>query len=163
MASPGVGPAEASAKDGFESTWPQPRGPRGLGAGAGAGGAAAGGGAGGAAAGGSAAPQDGRRAGDGAAAGAAARAPQGPDEGGAAGGGAPLLAGAGAEAACKPASTCAEINQCVGRTRQFFTKSFSAMTRPCWLRRAVRNEHRQAIEQASRRWRGGRRERAVMF
>ncbi len=46
MASPGVGPAEASAKDGFESTWPQPRGPagRGLGAGAGAGGAAAGGG-----------------------------------------------------------------------------------------------------------------------
>ena len=29
MASPGVGPAEASAKDGFESTWPQPRGPAG--------------------------------------------------------------------------------------------------------------------------------------
>ena len=34
---------------------------------------------------------------------------------------------------------------------------FSAMTRPCWLRRAVRNRHRHAIEQASRRWRGGRR------
>ena len=26
-----------------------------------------------------------------------------------------------------------------------------------WLRRAVRNRHRHAIEQASRRWRGGRR------
>ena len=32
------------------------------------------------------------------------------------------------------------------------------MTLPCWLRRAVRNLHRHAIEQASRRWRGGRRE-----
>ena len=30
------------------------------------------------------------------------------------------------------------------------------MTRLCWLRRAVRNRHRHAIEQASRRWRGGR-------
>ena len=30
------------------------------------------------------------------------------------------------------------------------------MTRPCWLSRAVRNRHRHAIEQASRRWRGGR-------
>ena len=29
------------------------------------------------------------------------------------------------------------------------------MTRPCWLRRAVRNRHRHAVEQASRRWRGG--------
>ena len=29
---------------------------------------------------------------------------------------------------------------------------FSAMTRPCWLRRAVRNRHRHAIEQASHRW-----------
>ena len=35
---------------------------------------------------------------------------------------------------------------------------FSAMTRPCRLRRAVANRHRHAIEQASRRWRGGRRE-----
>ena len=34
---------------------------------------------------------------------------------------------------------------------------FSAMTRPRWLRRAVRNQHRHAIEQVSRRWRGGRR------
>ena len=35
---------------------------------------------------------------------------------------------------------------------------FSVMTRPCWLRRAVRSRHRHAIEQASRRWRGGRRD-----
>ena len=34
---------------------------------------------------------------------------------------------------------------------------FSAMTWPRWFRRAVRNRHRHAIEQASRRWRGGRR------
>merc|ERR1712091_786200 len=34
---------------------------------------------------------------------------------------------------------------------------FSAMTRPSWLCRAVRNRHRHAIERASRRWRGGRR------
>ena len=40
---------------------------------------------------------------------------------------------------------------------------FSVMTRPCWLRRAVRNRHSHAIEQASRRWRGGRRERDVKF
>ena len=33
---------------------------------------------------------------------------------------------------------------------------FSAMTLPCWLRRAARNRHRHAIEQASRRLRGGR-------
>ena len=35
---------------------------------------------------------------------------------------------------------------------------FSAMTRPTWLGRAVGNRHRHAIEQASRRWRGGRRD-----
>ena len=35
---------------------------------------------------------------------------------------------------------------------------FSAMTRSSWLCRAVRNRHRHAIEQASRRWRGGRRD-----
>ena len=35
---------------------------------------------------------------------------------------------------------------------------FSAMTRPCWPRRAVRNRHRHAIKQASRRWRGGQRD-----
>ena len=35
---------------------------------------------------------------------------------------------------------------------------FSALTRPSWLGRAVRNRHRHAIEQAARRWRGGRRD-----
>ena len=35
---------------------------------------------------------------------------------------------------------------------------FSAMTRPSWLGGAVRNRHRHAIEQASRRWREGRRD-----
>ena len=34
----------------------------------------------------------------------------------------------------------------------------SAMTRPSWLRRAARNRHRHAVEQAPRRWRGGRRD-----
>ena len=34
----------------------------------------------------------------------------------------------------------------------------SAMTRPCWLRRTVRNPLCHAIEQALRRWRGGRRD-----
>ena len=38
---------------------------------------------------------------------------------------------------------------------------FSAMARPSWLGRAVRNEHHHAIEQASRRWRGGRRDDAA--
>ena len=33
---------------------------------------------------------------------------------------------------------------------------FSAMTWPRWLHRAVRNRHHHAVEQASRRWRGGR-------
>ena len=32
---------------------------------------------------------------------------------------------------------------------------FSATTWPRWLRRAVRSQHRHAIEQAVRRWRGG--------
>jgi hypothetical protein len=32
------------------------------------------------------------------------------------------------------------------------------MTRPSWLGRATRNRHRHAIEQASHRWRGGRRD-----
>ena len=35
---------------------------------------------------------------------------------------------------------------------------FSAMTRLSWLDRAVRNSPRHAVEQASRRWRGGRRD-----
>ena len=42
----------------------------------------------------------------------------------------------------------------------------SAMAWPRWFRRAARNRHRHAIEQASRRWRGGRRcdsERVVKF
>ena len=34
----------------------------------------------------------------------------------------------------------------------------SAMTRPCWLRRTVRNPLCHAVEQALRRWRGGRRD-----
>ncbi len=38
--------------------------------------------------------------------------------------------------------TCVEIN---------------SILRPCWLGRAVGNWHRHAVEQASRRWRGGRR------
>ena len=56
-----------------------------------------------------------------------------------------------------PAQRCVEINQCVGCTRQFFTKSFlgDGAARPSWLDRALRNEHHHAIEQASRRWRGG--------
>ena len=48
------------------------------------------------------------------------------------------------------------------RDRDYYRNSslsnFSAMELPCWFRRAVRNRHRHAIEQASRRWRGGRRD-----
>jgi len=36
------------------------------------------------------------------------------------------------------------------------------MTRPCWLRRALRNRHRRAIEQASHRWRGDRDDRRAV-
>ena len=53
---------------------------------------------------------------------------------------------------------CVEINQCVGCTDNSSLSHFSAMTRPSWLGRAARNRHRHAIEQASRRWRGGRRD-----
>ena len=53
-------------------------------------------------------------------------------------------------------TTCVEINQCVGCTSSL--SHFSAMARPSWLGRAARNRHRHAIEQAPRRWRGGRRE-----
>ena len=63
----------------------------------------------------------------------------------------------------KYVEACVEINQCVGCTDNSSLSHFSAMTRPSWLGRAVRNRHRHAIEQASRRWRGGRRERAVKF
>ena len=52
---------------------------------------------------------------------------------------------------------CVEINQCVTCTDNSSLSHFSVMTRPCWLRRAVRNEDHHAIEQASRRWRAGRR------
>ena len=52
---------------------------------------------------------------------------------------------------------CVEINQCIGCTDNSSLSHFSAMTWPRWLRRALRNRHRHAIEQASRRWRGGRR------
>ena len=44
------------------------------------------------------------------------------------------------------APACVEVNQCVECTAS-----------PCWLRRVVMNRHRHAIEQSSRRWRGGRR------
>ena len=54
--------------------------------------------------------------------------------------------------------SCVEINQCVGCTDNSSLSHFSAMTRPSWLGRAARNRHRHAIEQASRRWRGGRRD-----
>ena len=45
---------------------------------------------------------------------------------------------------------CVEINP--------VRRVHSAMTLPCWPRRAMRSRHRHAIEQASHRWRGGRRE-----
>ena len=53
--------------------------------------------------------------------------------------------------------TCVEINQCVGTPDNSSFSHFSAMTWPRWLCRLVRNRYRHAIEQASRRWRGGRR------
>ena len=61
---------------------------------------------------------------------------------------------------CQPmrVSTCVEINQCFGCTDNTSLSHFSAMTRPSWLGRAARNRHRHAIEQASRRWREGRRD-----
>ena len=63
-----------------------------------------------------------------------------------------------------PARSCVEVNQCVGCTDNSSLSHFSAMTRPCWPRRAVRNRPCDAIEQASRRWRGvDAKERAVKF
>ena len=56
---------------------------------------------------------------------------------------------------------CVEINQCVGCPENSSLSHFSAMTRPCRLCRAVTNRHCHAIEQASRRWRGGRRDDAA--
>ena len=46
-------------------------------------------------------------------------------------------------------------NQPVCRVHDSSLSRFSAMTRSSWLGRAARNRHRYAIEQASRRWRGG--------
>ena len=51
---------------------------------------------------------------------------------------------------------CVEINSASGAPDNSSLSHFSAMTWPSWLGRAVRNWHRHAIEQASRRWRGGR-------
>ena len=48
---------------------------------------------------------------------------------------------------------CVEINQRVGCTDNSSLSHFSAVTRPSWLRRALRNRHRHAVEQVSRRWR----------
>ena len=63
------------------------------------------------------------------------------------------------------AKACVEINQCVGCDSSL--SHFSAMTRPSWLGRAMRNRHRHALELASRRWRGDdatiQHERAVKF
>ena len=50
-----------------------------------------------------------------------------------------------------------ETNPCVGSTRPFFTTSFLGDGAAVLAPRAARNRHRHAIEQASRRWRGGRR------
>ena len=52
-------------------------------------------------------------------------------------------------------------NQPVCRVHNSSRSHFTAMTQPCWLRRVVRNRHRHAIEQVSRRWRGGRRDDAA--
>ena len=51
-----------------------------------------------------------------------------------------------------------KINQCVGCTRQFFTKSFLGDDAAVLARSSGEERHRHAIEQASRRWRGGRRD-----
>ena len=51
-----------------------------------------------------------------------------------------------------------EINQCVGCTRQFFTKSFLGDDAAVLGPLSGEERHRYAIEQASRRWRGGRRD-----
>ena len=48
------------------------------------------------------------------------------------------------------AATCVEINQCVGCTKSFLSHDAAVLAR-----RAMRNRHRHAIEQAARRWRAG--------
>ena len=69
-----------------------------------------------------------------------------------------LMNGLGAEEkAAEIVDACAETNSASGAPDNSSLSHFSAMTRPSWLGRAVRNRHRHAIEQASRRLRGGRR------
>ena len=58
---------------------------------------------------------------------------------------------------CKPSNPVWKSTSASGAPDNSSLSHFSAMTRPSWLGRAVRNEHHHAIEQASRRWRGGRR------
>ena len=53
---------------------------------------------------------------------------------------------------------CVESTSASGAPDNSSLSHFSAMTRPTWLGRAARNRHRHAIKQASRRWRGGRRD-----
>ena len=56
-------------------------------------------------------------------------------------------------------ATCAAVwksTSATGAPDNSSPSHFSAMTRLSWLGRAARNRHRHAIEQASRRWRGGR-------
>ena len=53
---------------------------------------------------------------------------------------------------------CVEINRASGAPDNASLSHFSATTRPCWLNRVVRDPHRHAIDQALRRWRGGRRD-----
>ena len=70
-----------------------------------------------------------------------------------------LMNGLGAEEkAAEIVDACAETNSASGAPDNSSLSHFSAMTRPSWLGRAVRNRHRHAIEQTSRRWRGGRRD-----
>ena len=49
-------------------------------------------------------------------------------------------------------------NSASGAPENSSLSHFSVMTRPSWLGQAARNRHRHAIEQASRRWCGGRRD-----
>ena len=60
--------------------------------------------------------------------------------------------------------SCVEIKQCVGCTRQFFTKSFLADDAAVLAETSGNGLQRHTVELVSRRWRGGRRgERGVKF
>ena len=50
--------------------------------------------------------------------------------------------------------TCVESTSASGAPDNSSLSHFSAMTRSTWPRRAARNRHRHAIEEASHRWRG---------